>query len=415
MAFRDTDTGERRLAIGSDATSHDTGALGPGRPSANPPHGGVLVERLVAPGTQSESGADATRGPVLRLDAGAQTHLENLATGVLSPLTGFMDRETALAVSRTGRLPGGLPWTLPVLLPVPEADRNALHAGGVVTLLGTQGKVSGWLWVREMFRLDPSEWTGDVFGTTDSAHPGVRHAMEQGNRFVAGDVMALGLRDLPGRVIPLETRSEFARRDWRTVAAFQTRNIPHRGHESVQRWSLSITDGLFLSPVIGRKKAGDFRDEVILGAYERLAHAYFPPDRVALGTIAYDMAYAGPREAIHHAIIRKNYGATHFLVGRDHAGVGSYYGPYDAQGLFAAYPDLGITMLPMREVQLCATCGGYVAQDSCPHTAEAVVHLSATAIRRMLVEEPGNQALAQMLRPEVAETIRRFSDPLVTE
>lgn len=226
--------------------------------------------------------------------------------------------------------------------------------------------------------------------------------------------MAVGLRDLPGRVTPKETREAFAAHGWRTVAAFQTRNIPHRGHEFVQRWALSITDGLFLSPVIGRKKAGDFRDEVIVGAYGTLARAYFPANRVLLGTIAYEMAYAGPREAIHHAIVRKNYGATHFLVGRDHAGVGSYYGPYAAQDLFAVYSDLGITMLPMREVELCEKCGGYVAQDSCPHAAEDVIHLSATAIRKMLEDEPGHPALARMLRPEVAETIRAFVDPLVT-
>lgn len=390
---------------GGVATGRDLPATGPA------PHGGVLIQRLAS----SWASGGVASGPALALDAAAETHLENVAIGVLSPLTGFMDRDTALAVARTGRLPGGLPWTLPILLPAREADTAALHPGGTVTLIGTDGQVAGYLWVREVFTLDPGDWVGDVFGTTDPAHPGVARALSQGRTFVAGDVMAVRLRDLPGRVTPQQTRAAFAARGWKTVAAFQTRNIPHRGHEFVQRWALSITDGLFLSPVIGRKKAGDFRDEVILGAYRTLREAYFPENRVTLGTIAYEMAYAGPREAIHHAIIRKNYGATHFLVGRDHAGVGSYYGPYDAQALFAAYPDLGITMLPMREVQLCEKCGGYVAQDSCPHKAGDVVHLSATAIRKMLENEAGHPALAQMLRPEVAETIRAFVDPLVME
>ncbi len=389
------------------------GAMPGGGPAA--PHGGVLVDRLLSEGPDREHEA-AARRPSIRLEAAAETHLENLATGVLSPLTGFMDRETALTVARTGRLPGGLPWTIPILLPVAEGESSRLRTGDTAGLVGVDGELAGWLWVREVFTLEPSEWIGDVFGTNDPAHPGVRRAFTQGTRFVAGDVMATRLRDLPGRVVPRETRRLFAEHNWRTVAAFQTRNIPHRGHEFVQRWSLSVTDGLFLSPVIGRKKAGDFRDEVIVAAYRTLAGSYFSANRVALGTIAYEMAYAGPREAIHHAIIRKNYGATHFLVGRDHAGVGSYYGPYDAQELFSrSYPDLGITMLPMREVQLCTTCGGYVAQDTCPHAGQDVVHLSATAIRKMLEDEPNHPALAQMLRAEVAATIRQFADPVVTD
>ena len=393
------------------STAQLQGDLHPRAPAA--PHGGVLVDRRLRAGAEAPDLLDKA-GPTVVLDAFARTDLENLATGALSPLTGFMDHDTALTVARTGRLPGGLPWTLPVLLPVPDpATASALTPGRVARLVAGDGTLCGWLWVREVFALGPEAWVGDVFGTSDPRHPGVQRALRRGGRYVAGDVLARDLRPFSGRITPAEARAAIGARGWRTVAAFHTRNVPHRGHEFVQRWALTVTDGLLLSPVVGEKKAGDFRDAVIWAAYETLTSRYFPPDRVLLGALAYDMAYAGPREAIHHAIVRKNYGATHFLVGRDHAGVGGYYGPYDAQALFAHYPDLGITMLPMREVQLCPRCGGYVAQDTCPHGARDVVQLSATAIRRMLEAEDSASALVEMLRPEVAETIRGFADPLV--
>jgi len=203
----------------------------------------------------------------------------------------------------------------------------------------------------------------------------------------------------------------FAERGWRTVAAFQTRNVPHLGHEFVQKMAALQTDGLLIHPVLGEKKAGDFRDEVILAAYRALVDGYHRPDRTVLATMAYTMRYAGPKEAIHHAIVRKNFGASHFCVGRDHAGVGAFYDPLAAQREFARYPDLGVTPVPIGEVHLCLRCGGVVAADTCPHGGDEVRPFSGTRLRRLLTE--GGAELEELVRPEVAAVVRSFSRPFV--
>ena len=205
----------------------------------------------------------------------------------------------------------------------------------------------------------------------------------------------------------------FKERGWRTVVGFQTRNAPHLGHEFIQKSALVFTDGLFVNPVIGRKKPGDFRDEVILAAYEALIRNYYPKDTVVLSVLRYNMKYAGPREAVHHAIIRKNFGCTHFIVGRDHAGVGNYYGPYDAWRLFKEFPDLGITPLFVREFFYCKRCGGVVNEKTCPHGDAYRVRFSGTEIRSTILN--GGKPPPEMMRPEVLETILKFKHPFVEE
>jgi sulfate adenylyltransferase len=371
------------------------------------PHGGALVARL-------DPGADG-RGVTRRLvlDEGPLSDLENIATGVLSPLTGFMGPEAARRVAESGRLPDGLGWTLPILLPVP-ADAPPFARGERVALMGgpDDEAPAGYIDVEEDFRLDADAWAPALFGTDDPSHPGLSRALAQSGRYLAGPVVATRVRALPGRLTPAETRSLFASRGWRTVAAFQTRNAPHLGHEFVQKTAALRTDGLFVQPVLGQKKAGDFRDEVIIAAYELLFERYFVQDRAALGTLAYEMRYAGPKEAVHHAIMRKNHGCSHLCVGRDHAGVGSFYGPYDAQRIFARYPDLGIEPIAFGEVHRCLVCDGVVASELCPHRGDDIVTFSGTKVRKILTE--AGASLDGLVRPEIAQLVRSFAQPLVT-
>lgn len=210
---------------------------------------------------------------------------------------------------------------------------------------------------------------------------------------------------------PKETRVLFEQKGWKRVAAFQTRNVPHLGHEYVQKAALTFTDGLFVNPLVGWKKPGDFRDEVIIKAYEALIEHYYPKDSVAFSVLRMEMRYAGPREAVHHAIVRKNFGATHFIVGRDHAGVGNYYGPYEAWDIFKNFPDLGITPLFVREAFYCKKCGGMVNEKICPHPEEYRIRISGTKLRKMIME--GKRPPEYMMRPEVAEVVLSFEDPFV--
>jgi sulfate adenylyltransferase len=366
-------------------------------------HGGHLVERMAGPG----DGRGVRRR--LEVDAAARTDLENLATGALSPLTGFMDAARAVRVAAHGRLEDGLAWTMPILLPV--AGDEAPFPRGERVALTVDGETIGYLDVADDFRLPAGEWAPHLFGTEDPAHPGLARALARSGRYLAGDVLATSLRPLPLRMTPRETRAQFEARGWSTVAAFQTRNAPHLGHEWVQKMAALITDGLLLQPVIGRKKAGDFRDEVIVAAYRLLVERYYPPGRAVLATIAYEMNYAGPKEAIHHAILRKNHGASHLCVGRDHAGVGSYYGPYDAQRIFERYPDLGVAAIPFGEVHHCRVCGGVVAADLCPHAGDDVTAFSGTRVRRVLTDAAAS--LDGLVRPEIAALVRSFPAPLV--
>ena len=373
------------------------------------PHGGQLVARL-------DVGAEGAGTPRrLQLGEGSVSDLENIATGVLSPLTGFMDAESATRVATRGRLPSGLPWTLPILLPVPP-DEPPFRRGEHVALVaaderGGQG-VAGYLEVGDDFLLPAEAWAPALFGTDDPKHPGLARVLVHSGRYLSGEVVATRVRALPGRLSPLETRTLFEARGWETVAAFQTRNAPHLGHEFVQKTAALRTDGLFVQPVLGQKKAGDFRDEVIIAAYELLFERYFVRERATLGTLAYEMRYAGPKEAIHHAIMRKNHGCSHLCVGRDHAGVGSYYGPYDAQRIFAEYPDLGIQPIPVGEVHRCLVCDGVVASELCPHKGDDIVTFSGTKVRRILTE--AGASLDGLVRPEIADLVRSYPEPLVT-
>ena len=382
---------------------------------ASVPHGGRLVTRVAKGERRRRLLEEADELSSLDLDLDAALDVENIAYGVYSPLEGFMVYEEYDSVLEDMRLPNDLPWTIPVVLDVDEEKAKFLKENSELALRFS-GRTIAIMKVEEFYKLDRKRYAEKVFGTRSPEHPGVAKALGMGSFAVGGKIELVGKTPNPYErytLNPVETRVLFKERGWRTVVGFQTRNAPHLGHEFIQKSALVFTDGLFVNPVIGRKKPGDFRDEVILAAYEALIRNYYPKDTVVLSVLRYNMKYAGPREAVHHAIIRKNFGCTHFIVGRDHAGVGNYYGPYDAWRLFKEFPDLGITPLFVREFFYCKRCGGVVNEKTCPHGDAYRVRFSGTEIRSTILN--GGKPPPEMMRPEVLETILKFKHPFVEE
>lgn len=366
------------------------------------PHGGTLVDRLLTPDA-AEDLARAKRPRALALDAKTTADLELIATGAYSPLTGFMGSADYRRVLAELRLADGTPWSLPITLRVTDA------AGlpDVVTLEGTGG-VLGLLEVKEVYPASREEEAALAFGTTDTAHPGVAQLYAQGKFVVAGDVQLLR-RSTPAfpelAFDPADTRRVFAERGWRTIVGFQTRNPVHRAHEYIQKAAMEIVDGLLLHPLIGPTKDDDVPAAVRVRSYHALLEGYYPLDRVLLAAFPAAMRYAGPREAVFHALVRKNYGCTHFIVGRDHAGVGQYYGTYDAQRIFDRFqPDeLGIQTLCFEHTFYCRRCEATASSKTCPHDAAARVTLSGTRVRELL--RNGELPPPEFSRPEVARIL----------
>ncbi len=374
------------------------------------PHGGTLVRQVAAPDVAERARRDPR---LVRLEVSTEHAYEvvNIATGVFSPLRGFMGAAEVDAVARTGRLPDGLPWTIPIVL---DVDESAATRVGDELVLTYRRQPLAVMRVRERFSFDREAVARQVFGTDSAAHPGVAALYAMRPVFLAGPVELLAAPDNPYArytLEPQETRVLFAARGWRTVVGFQTRNVPHLGHEYVQKTALTFVDGIFINPVIGRKKPGDFKDEVILAAYEALIRHYYLRERTVFAVLLTEMRYAGPREAVFHAIIRKNFGCTHFIVGRDHAGVGSFYGPYAAQEIFDDYPDLGIVPLFFTAFFYCARCGSIANEKTCPHE-DARVDFSGTRFRQALL---GDGDAERLVRREVLEVVRRFPDPFVSD
>jgi len=377
------------------------------------PHGGKLVERVAKGKTRERLVEEAKEMVNVQVDEGLAADVANVAHGVYSPLEGFMVREDYLSVLEFMRLSNDLPWTIPIILDVDENVKKSVREGDEVAIF-FKGKPIAILYVEEIFPWDKNYHTLKVFKTDDLNHPGVRKVFNKKDYLLGGPLIQIS--DVPEpfekyRLWPKETRVLFEQKGWKRVAAFQTRNVPHLGHEYVQKAALTFTDGLFVNPLVGWKKPGDFRDEVIIKAYEALIEHYYPKDSVAFSVLRMEMRYAGPREAVHHAIVRKNFGATHFIVGRDHAGVGNYYGPYEAWDIFKNFPDLGITPLFVREAFYCKKCGGMVNEKICPHPEEYRIRISGTKLRKMIME--GKRPPEYMMRPEVAEVVLSFEDPFV--
>jgi len=379
-----------------------------------PPHGGKLVERVLK-GAQREEALERVKClPALEIDEELISDVENIATGVFSPLEGFMGRPDFRNVLREMRLSNDLPWTIPIVLDASGQEARKFKEGEEVALTNAGGRPVAILHLEEKYEYDKEDLAESVFLTRDKAHPGVAKVAGMKDVLLAGPVDLLEVSPTPFdryKLSPKETRILFKEKGWKTVVGFQTRNTPHIGHEYVQKTALTFTDGIFVNPVIGRKKKGDFKDEVILASYDELIRNYYLKERAVMAILQMEMRYAGPREAIFHAIIRKNFGCTHIIIGRDHAGVGSYYSPYAAQDIFEDFPDLGIAPLFFKSFYYCKRCQSVVNEKICPHPPSEQIQFSGTKIRDMLVK--GEIPPAELIRPEVARVIMAFKDPFV--
>ena len=361
------------------------------------PHGGELVDRT------GERPADLESLETLTLTPRELSDLDMLACGALSPLTGFMGGEDYERVLEEMRLASGLAWALPVCLALDAAPR-----GDRLALADAEGRPVAVLEVEEVFRYDKEREAERCFRTRDDAHPGVERLYGQKPLYAAGPVTVFE-RQRPSfpelALDPVETRAAFAERGWRRVVGFQTRNPIHRAHEYLTKVALETVDGLLVHPLVGETKADDVPVEVRVECYTALLDGYYPFDRVLLSAFPAAMRYAGPREAIWHAICRKNYGCSHFIVGRDHAGVGDYYGTYDAQLIFDDFEPHELDVEPMffEHTFWCNVCGSMASTKSCPHGADDRVHLSGTKVREMLAS--GQLPPDEFTRPEVAEVL----------
>jgi len=377
------------------------------------PHGGKLVDRFTPPLKKGEAAEEASELPKIEVSHELRLDLENIASGLYSPLTGPMTQNDYQTVLGKGRLSDDLPWTIPILLDAADETAKDFIEGDTVTLVCEEESFAT-LIVEEKYGWDKEIHCERVYKTIDPAHPGVAKTNDMNDLLVGGPITVFN--ESPGvypryRLKPRETRFLFKEKGWRTVAGFQTRNAPHIGHEYVQKTALSFVDGLFINPLIGKKKGGDFTDEVILESYEALIQNYFLRNSATLVTLEMEMRYAGPKEAIHHAIVRKNYGCSHFIVGRDHAGVGDYYSPFEAQEIFEDYPDLGVMPIFFRNFFHCKKCGGPQNEKICPHGEEDHENYKGRVMRDLLLK--GLRPDETQMRPEVTDAILRHSKPFV--
>src|SRR5207302_5800879 len=375
------------------------------------PHGGVLVDREATPAERTHWEKEAARLPALRLDRRTLSDLEMIVIGGFSPLDGFMGQADYTGVVERMRLASGAVWTIPVTLGVGAGEARRFAVGADVALQDEAGTTLAILHLRETYRPDKRREVTAVYGTDDAKHPGVAAVLAQGEVYLGGRVTLLRHpADLPfpeHRLTPRQTRAAFRERGWKRIVAFQTRNPVHRAHEYIQKCALEMVDGLLLHPLVGETKGDDIPADVRMEAYEVLMEGYYPNDGVLLSVFVAAMRYAGPREALFHAICRKNYGCTHFIVGRDHAGVGNYYGTFDAQDLLREFEpeELGITPMFFDHSFWCKPCGGMATAKTCPHGPGDRVALSGSEVRRRL--GTGEEIPPEFSRPEVAAVLHR--------
>ncbi len=376
------------------------------------PHGGTLINRIVDGETKNKLEQKARGLEQITINSREISDLEMIATGGLSPLEGFMSKQDYASVVDLMRLKNGLPWTIPITLNAARKDAERLKEGSDVALINEQETLLGILHLEEKYGFDKEHEAQQVLRTTDEKHPGVQYLQSIGDVYLGGKVSLINRPVHENfssyRLDPRETRALFKQKGWKRIVAFQTRNPIHRAHEYIQKCALEITDALLVHPLMGDTKQDDIPGQVRMACYEALLGKYYPDTRSMLSIFPAAMRYAGPREAIFHALARKNYGCTHFIVGRDHAGVGNYYGTYDAHYIFDEFSpaEIGITPLFFDHTFYCKTCEGMASSKTCPHDAGHHVFLSGTRVREMLKQ--GEVPPMEFTRPEVAEILINF-------
>jgi sulfate adenylyltransferase len=372
-------------------------------------YGGTLVNRIVDRTRAEKLLAEAKSLPRVTLTERQACDLEMIAIGAFSPLTGFAGEEEFFTICNEMKLPSGLPWPIPITCTVARAVADRVSVPGKAALVDGAGQVSAVMTVTSKYPYNKTLEASKVYRTEDMSHPGVAESIAQGDICLGGPVEVICSKGEPEfpefRLTPAETRTEFGKRGWRTVVAFQTRNPIHRAHEYLTKCALEICDGLLIHPLVGKTKAGDIPADVRMQCYRVLMEDYYPKNRVMLSVMPSAMRYAGPREAILHAIIRQNYGCTHFIVGRDHAGVGNYYGSYDAQYIFDEVDPGKLKIQPMKFEHsfFCKACGSMATTKTCGHNGENHVFLSGTKVREMLAA--GQIPPVEFTRPEVAKLL----------
>ena len=374
------------------------------------PHGNKLVNRIVVSDKKNLDGMYT-----LQVTNELRNDIENIADGIFSPLEGFVGENDFHSIVKTGRLSNGLAWTVPIVLDVDQQQAGKIKDAGQIALTSINNEKFAILHVEEIYQFDKLACAKAIYQTDDIKHPGVEKTVNMKDTLVGGKIDVIKRLDESPlrkyRMTPAQTRAEISRRGWKSVVGFQTRNVPHVAHEMLQKAALNLFDGLLVNPLIGKKKHGDFKDELILSSYVALIDNYYPKNMVMFVTLHTEMRYAGPKEAIHHAIMRKNFGCSHFIVGRDHAGVGSYYHPFAAHEIFKDYIDIEIEPIFFPAFYYCKMCLMYSNERNCPHGPELREELSGTNMRKMVSN--GDMPARHLMRPEVAKIIVSFKEPFV--
>ncbi len=370
------------------------------------PHGGMLINRILKKDKRNKAILESKEMCKLTVHRDTILDVSNIASGVFSPLQGFVTRNDFLSIINKNRLEDGTPWTIPVTFPVNNVKK--IKEGDDVALFDDFNKPIAILHLEEIYNYNFSEAAKSIFGTTDINHPGVKKMKSMGNTLLAGEIDMI---NAPSSIVkeyeltPAQTREIFQKFKWKKIAGFQTRNVPHRAHEYLQKAALELTDGILLHPLIGWKKKGDYKPETIMKSYSVLIENYYPKNKVVLAALTTQMRYAGPKEAVFHAIIRKNFGCTHFIVGRDHAGVGNHYDKYAAHKIFDEIGDIGIEILKMNGPRYCRHCGHVTTEKTCPHPPKEQIQISGTLIREMLSK--GKMPPVELMRPEISKLLSK--------